>query len=537
MYKVSLLKSLFLAGSFLFTVTTQAQPAEKPKLNWQNLDLKTDGMFGISTERAYTDLLKGKTSTKVIVAVIDGGVDINHEDLKNIIWVNPKEIAGNSTDDDRNGYADDVHGWDFIGSAKGNVQYDNMELTRILKRDWLKFAYVNPDTLKPATLVVYNQHRKLTDELQKKRNEAQMGLQSITGFKQALESLQGRLGKENPTLRDFQEFMPQSNNDVQVKSIVFKLMPNYRDFKEFKQKVIDEGFEQYNAQLNYHLNLDYESRDIVGDDYNNSNEHFYGNNDVAGPDADHGSHVAGIIAAVRDNSLGIKGVANDVAIMSVRTVPNGDERDKDVANALRYAADNGAKVVNMSFGKAYSWDKKAVDEAVKYAMSKDVLLIHAAGNDNQDNDKGTNFPTPVYENNSGTADAWIEVGASGFKDDKTLKASFSNYGKNSVDVFAPGMAIYSTTPNSTYTNHDGTSMAAPVVTGLAALIRSYYPKLTAVQVKDVILRSVVKINHKVNVKDGKKERSIAFEDLCKTGGIVNAYNALQLAAGMAAGSN
>jgi subtilisin family serine protease len=533
MIKFSFLKSLFLAGSLLFTVTTQAQPTEKPKPNWQNLDLKTDGMFGISTERAYTDLLKGRKSTKVVVAVIDGGVDINHEDLKSMIWVNPKEIAGNTADDDKNGYADDVHGWNFIGSAKGNVQYDNMELTRILKRDWLRFAYVNPDTLKPAALAVYNQHKKMTAELQEKRSEAQAELQAAIGFKQALESLRARLGKENPTLRDFQEFMPQSNNDLQVKSIVYRLLPVFKDYKEMKKIFIDDAIDQYNAQLNYHLNLDYDSRDIVGDNYPNSGEHFYGNNDVAGPDADHGSHVAGIIAATRDNTIGIKGVADNIAIMSVRTVPNGDERDKDVANALRYAADNGAKVVNMSFGKAYSWDKKAVDEAVKYAISKDVLLIHAAGNDNKDNDKTTNFPTPVYEDKSGTADAWIEVGASGFKDDKTLKAKFSNYGKNTVDVFAPGVAIYSTTPNSTYTNHDGTSMAAPVVTGLAALIRSYYPNLTALQVKDAILRSVVKVNHKVNIKDGKKVKSISFEDLCKTGGIVNAYNALQLAGGMA----
>ena len=527
----NLLKHLLFAGSLFFAVSVQAQ-VTTPKPNWQNLDLKTDGMFGISTEKAYAELLKGKSHTKIIVAVIDGGVDINHEDLKGIIWNNPKEIAGNNADDDKNGYADDVHGWDFIGSAKGNVHYDNLELTRILKKYWFKFAYVNPDTLKPAELAIYNQQKKLTDELQKKRTEAQSNLQNITGFKQALESVQVRLGKDNPTLRDFQEFVPQSNADVQVKSIVFKLMPNFKDFKNFKMKVIDEGYKHYNEQLNYHLNLDYESRDIVGDDYANSSEHFYGNNDVTGPDADHGSHVAGIIGAIRDNAIGVKGVANDVTIMSVRTVPNGDERDKDVANAIRYAADNGAKVVNMSFGKAYSWDKKAVDDAVKYAMSKDVLLIHAAGNDNQDNDKETNFPNRVYEDKSGTADAWIEVGASGFKDDKTLKAAFSNYGKNTVDVFAPGVAINSTTPNSAYAEHDGTSMAAPVVTGLAALIRSYYPQLTAVQVKDVILKSVVKINHKVTYKEGTKEKSIAFEDLCKTGGIINAYNALQLAAGM-----
>jgi subtilisin family serine protease len=239
--------------------------------------------------------------------------------------------------------------------------------------------------------------------------------------------------------------------------------------------------------------------------------------------------VAGIIGAVRTNNLGVMGVANDVMIMSVRTVPTGDERDKDVANAIRYAASNGAKVINMSFGKGYSFDKKAVDDAVRFAMSKDVLIVHAAGNDNKNTEVDNNFPTRVYEDKT-EAKGWIEVGASGLKDDETLKASFSNYGKTSVDVFAPGVAINSTTPKSTYGEHDGTSMAAPVVTGLAALIRSYYPKLTAAQVKEIIMKSVVKISHNVVIKDGDTKKEVPFADICVTGGVVNAYNALQLAA-------
>lgn len=524
------LKRLLLAGLLFCASGVYAQNIDKPKPNWQNLDLNIDGVPGISTERAYNELLKGKKSTKVIVAVIDGGVDVNHEDLKDIIWTNPKEIAGNNTDDDKNGYADDVHGWNFIGSVKGNVHYDNMELTRLLKKDWMKFAYANPDVLKGDELKAYTDHEKYKKELTKKRDEATQSLQNLTAFKNALEATQHAVGVANPTIQDFIDFNPQTNRDLNVKVMVLKYLPNYKDYNEFKKKMVDDAYKYYNERLNYHLNLDYESRDVVGDNYANSNERFYGNSDVAGPDADHGSHVAGIIAAVRNNALGIKGVADNVAIMSVRTVPNGDERDKDVANAIRYAADNGAKVINMSFGKPYSWDKKVVDEAVKYAISKDVLLIHSAGNDNENTEEKVFYPNRNYEDKSGVAEAWIEVGASGFKADKTLKAPFSNYGKTTVDVFAPGVAIYSTTPGSEYANHDGTSMAAPVVSGLAALIRSYYPALTAVQVKDIILKSVVKIDYKVNYKVGEKERSIAFKDLCKTGGIVNAYNALQQAA-------
>ncbi|WP_295768170.1 S8 family peptidase [uncultured Mucilaginibacter sp.] len=528
------IKRLLLAGMLLCTTNTFAQAPAKPKPNWQNLDLKADGMFGISTEKAYNELLKDKKPSKVIVAVIDGGVDVNHEDLKDVIWSNSKEIAGNGIDDDKNGYADDVHGWNFIGSAKGNLQYDNTELTRLLKKYWMKFAYATPETLKGEELKAYNEHEKHKAELQKQRAEATQSLQNISGFKQALEAVLQAIGIENPTYKDVMNFVPRNQVDNRVREIVLRMMPEYKDFKDFKKNVVDEAYQHYNEKLNYHLNMDYEARDLVGDNYENSNEHFYGNNDVTGPDADHGSHVAGIIAALRENNLGIKGVANNVAIMSVRTVPNGDERDKDVANAIRYAANNGAKVINMSFGKPYSWDKKVVDEAVKYAVSKDVLLIHAAGNDNENTDQKIFYPNRNYEDKSGTAEAWIEVGASGFIDDKTLKAPFSNYGKNTVDVFAPGVAIYSTTPNSEYANHDGTSMAAPVVSGLAALIRSYYPSLTAAEVKEVILKSVVKIDHKVNYKVGSKERSIAFADLCKTGGVVNAYNALKLAAAKSA---
>jgi subtilisin family serine protease len=232
---------------------------------------------------------------------------------------------------------------------------------------------------------------------------------------------------------------------------------------------------------------------------------------------------------VRDNNIGVKGVANDVMIMSVRTVPDGDERDKDVANAIRYAAANGAKVINMSFGKTYSWDKKAVDDAVKYAVSKDVLIVHAAGNDNTDLDTTTRYPNRTYADGSGIARSWIEVGASGPVDDETLKASFSCYGKVAVDVFAPGVKINSTIPGSKYAEFSGTSMASPVVAGLAALIRSYYPKLTAVQVKEIILNSVVKVGHNVKIP-GATPKEVPFADLCQTGGIVNAYNALKLAA-------
>ncbi|MES2278429.1 MAG: S8 family peptidase [Bacteroidota bacterium] len=529
MKKPNPFKLLVVAACFCLPLLASAQ-AKKPLPNWQNLDLKTDGMFGIGTEKAYTELLKDKKHTTVLVAVIDGGVDINHEDLKKIIWVNPKEIEGNKADDDGNGYADDLHGWNFIGSVeKGDVHYDNLELTRILRRDMSKYKYANTKTLSPDELVKYHEYQKMDEVLNTKLKEAQESSSGMLNFTLRLNELVKNIGKANPTMKDFEGYNPQNEVETRLRKVI---MENWTtgDFNTFMEDEIYGGLKHYREVMDYHLNLDFDSRDTVGDNYANINEHFYGNNDVAGPDADHGSHVSGIIGAVRDNNLGIKGVANDVVIMSVRTVPNGDERDKDVANAIRYAAANGARVINMSFGKDYSWNKAAVDEAVKFAMSKDVLLVHAAGNDSKDNDVKVSYPNRVYEDKSGTAAGWIEIGASGFKDDDNLAASFSNYGKTTVDVFAPGVKILSTTPGSTYKEHDGTSMAAPVVTGLAALIRSYYPALTAVQVKEIIMKSVTKVDHKVVIKTEKSTKKVPFAEICQSGGIVNAYEALKLAA-------
>lgn len=502
---------------------------KKPLPNWQNLDLKADGMFGISTEKAYMELLKDKKHTTVIVAVIDGGIDIDHEDLKKVIWVNPKEGDGNKADDDKNGYVDDVHGWNFIGGARGNVQYDNSELARILRRDMAQYKYADTLTLKPDERVKYHEYEKMDEVLNAKLKEAREGLANMQDFTMRLNQMLKNMGKTNPSIRDMETYYVQSAIEARLQKI---LLENWTegDFKTFADDEIYGVLKHYQEVIAYHQNMDFDSRDTVADNYNDATERYYGNNNVGGPGDDHGTHVSGIIGAVRDNDLGIKGVANDVAIMSVRTVPNGDERDKDVANAIRYAAANGARVINMSFGKDYTWDKAAVDDAVKFAMSKDVLLVHGAGNDSKDNDAHPGYPNRNYADSGGTAAAWIEVGATGYLNDDKLMASFSNYGKTSVDVFAPGVKIRSTTPGSKYKDHDGTSMATPVVAGLAALIRSYYPALTAVQVKEIIMKSVTKVDHKVTVKTAKSTRKIPFADTCVSGGVVNAYEALKLAA-------
>lgn len=500
------LNLLVLALAFCASASAQ-QPG------WLHKDLKTDTIFGISAEKAYKELLKGKKSKPVIVGVIDAGADYKHEDLKNIIWVNKKEKAGNGKDDDKNGYIDDVYGWNFLGSAKGSVAYDNLELTRLVKKD-------------PSS--------PLKQDYDKKVEEATMNLNGTKGFQQALNAFVAKLGAAAPDSTAFAKAVPSDGREERIKSVMLQMMREGMDYAAI-QKEIEGGLKHYEDELKYNLNLDYNSRDTVGDDPNNLEEKIYGNPTVDAFDCDHGTHVAGIIAAQRGNGIGIDGVADNVLIMPVRAVPSGDERDKDIANAVYYAVNNGAKVINMSFGKGYSPNKDIVDKAFKYAVSKDVLLVHAAGNEGKNLDVEKNFPTVNYLDGGSAESNWIEVGASSYKNDETLPATFSNYGVKSVDLFAPGVAIYSTVPGSKYENHQGTSMAAPVVAGVAALIREYYPKLTAAQVKEILVKSVVKVDHEVNLPGDKTGAKVPFSSLCKSGGVVNAYDALVLAESYAKG--
>jgi len=508
------IKIIFISVFCFTIVTSYAQ-----KANWQNLDLQKDTVLGISTERAYSELLKGKKAQTVIVAVIDDGIDTAHEDLKANIWTNPVKDKLN-----------DIHGWNFIGSAKGNVNFDNTELVRLLKKNRIEFSGADSTMAIQKDPQGYLAYRKEEADYNKQLNEAKAKVRSTRYFKSVLDTVLQTINQSKPTIQNFRDFKPGSTFQSRVRDIVVGVLQNNTDYDQYYKANIADVLKHYQDIIDYHLSMDYDPRAIVGDNYSDDRQSDYGNNNVTGPDAHHGTHVAGIIGAVRDNGLGIQGIADHVQLMSVRAIPDGDERDKDIANSICYATDHGAKIINMSFGKAYSWDKQVVDDAVKYAMSKGVLIVHAAGNEDYDRDTVTRYPTRVYADGSGAAQAWIEVGASGWNDDNTIKASFSNYGKKTVDVFAPGEKIYSTIPGNKYAAFDGTSMAAPVVSGLAALIWEYYPKLTAFQVKEIIMKSVYKVNHDIIFNDGHDMQDVPFSDMCITGGIVNTYNALKLAA-------
>lgn len=506
-----------------------------PPPNWYNLDYAEDGVMGISTEKTYRELLNGRTSQTVIVAVIDGGIDVKHEDLRDIMWVNVADSADSGVDEDGNGYINDKYGWNFLGNADGeNVQYDNLEMTRLLRELTPKYASVLPSTpLGEAERREFNEYQRMVSEYAAKMQQANSAQYNYIAMKRMADSIVNRMGVANPTLADFKNYSAKNDMERTMLRIIRSELKDDPDFSAFYEQ-LNEGIEYFTNQIKYHLNKDFDPRHIVRDDYENSYERYYGNPDVAGPDADHGTHVAGIIGASRNNDLGINGVADNVRIMALRAVPDGDEHDKDVANAILYAVENGAKVINMSFGKGYVKDKQVVDDAVRFAMENDVLLVHAAGNDAQDNDQVPNFPNKHYVDslgiNMGAAEAWLTVGATQWESGSDLVATFSNYGRRSVDVFAPGVKIHSTMPGSTYKDQQGTSMAAPVVSGLAALIRSYYPELSAVEVKSIIMDSVTPISNRVKVRgeDGRNTR-VAMDDISVSGGVVNAYQALLLA--------
>ncbi|MCU7552170.1 S8 family peptidase [Chitinophagaceae bacterium LB-8] len=540
--KKSVLASL--AIGFWLASSAQTSVNEVPK-GWHLKDLNSDGLYGISLDKAY-DFLKNKKSNTVIVAVIDSGIDTLHEDLKPVLWTNPKEIPGNGKDDDKNGYVDDVHGWNFIGGKDGrNVKEDSYEAARVYHKFKAKFENVSDTaSLSKEDLYTYKMWKKAEKQVTGGGKESGLELLILKRtFQAAVKNdtiLQKAIGKPTYSGRDLEAFTPTTDEQKKAKTslLIFftsnnvmdmtntALMDdfkNYLDSEEKKAEAADKAPKDYRGE-------------IVKDNYDDFNDRYYGNNDVMANTPFHGTHVSGIIAAARNNGKGIDGIANNVKIMAVRAVPDGDEHDKDVALAIRYAVDNGAKVINMSFGKGFSPEKQWVDDAVKYAASKGVLLVHAAGNDAANVDSVENYPNPLFKDESGKAANWITVGASGDPKAGGLVASFSNYGKKEVDVFAPGVKIYSSIPGgNTYGDAQGTSMASPVVAGVAALILSYYPNLTPQQVKSVIENSAVKTDLKV-VSPGSDE-SVSLSDLSVTGGILNAFEAVKLADSISSGKS
>lgn len=521
-------KLLISASVCLFSAAAFAQTTQ-----W-HLGDKTDSTAGISVERTYRELLNGRKPTPVIVAVIDGGIDTTHEDLRRVLWVNPKEIAGNGKDDDKNGYIDDIHGWNFIGGKDGrNVTYETAEVTRLYALYKPKYEGKDRKALKPDQQKEYDLYQKTKTEVEKSQAQYKAQYQGIsqfyTQYTTAVDNLKKALNVtklDTMTLRKAADTLRDASLKRPVTGILRLLRQQGAADTDVVMNELEKANEQLKSRAEYSYNPEFDSRAIVGDNPNDLNQRDYGNADIAGSRPDHGTHVSGIIGADRTNNLGVMGIADAVQIMGVRAVPDGDERDKDVANAIRYAVDNGAQIINMSFGKGYSPQRIAVEEAERYALAKGVLLVQAAGNDGSNIDTAANYPSPRYMDGTSIPNV-ITVGASARQNNADLVAGFSNYGKKTVDVFAPGKDIYSTVPGSKYESNSGTSMASPVVTGVAAVLKSYFPKLTYADIKRIILQSATPYTTKVLRPES--DVSVDFASLSKTGGVINLYEAVKLA--------
>ena len=526
-------KGTFLSTSFL---------AVRPE-NWFNLS-PVDGAEGVRTEETYKTFGMPQ-SEDIVVAVIDSGVDVNHEDLQGKIWINEDEIANDGIDNDGNGYVDDVFGWNFIGGSNGmaKIVVDPSLKNGIRLEKGLESAQVDADTLEITRELIRMKQIKASlaavgRKLDAKDAEYLAGLESevngaVEEAKQVVTTYTARLktykaaeavlktaGVSTMSLEAIRALESSDPAVVEAKKTMIQLLST-NNTEARLNRILDS----YSSQLQYHYNEKFNPRTIVGDNYYDLEEKSYGNSDVIGPDSHHGTHVAGIIAATRDNNLGIKGVATNVKIMAVRVVPNGDERDKDVANGIRYAVDNGAKIINMSFGKAYSpFKSELVDAAVKYAEEKGVLLVHAAGNSNQNNDTERNFPNRYNAADKTEFKNWLEIGASSFEKGAGLPATFSNYGKKSVDFFAPGVDILSAVPDNKYDTYSGTSMASPAAAGVASLLLSYEPSMDAEAVRSLMIETSRRYpGLKVNLPG--TQNKVRFSDLSVYGSITDVFEA------------
>lgn len=517
----------------IHNLTEKKQALTEDQLKtWGFADLVQDTIPGMSVDKAYNELIKDREGKKVIVAVIDSGIDIEHEDLKDVIWINKKEVAENGLDDDKNGYVDDVYGWNFLG----DIVEEGMEYTRIIRK--LKPKYEDADPTAIADMDEYKLYQDAVKEYEKDLSEAETSVnyfgQIIEGITPLHETLTKEFGTDNYTSEQLEDYETADDDmKMQIQMLSFMMDRSGSNVSEILEG-LKEGKEYYQGRLDSHFNIEEDFRKDLGDDLYDLSDAYYGNNQVSGPDpkkadAKHGTHVGGIIGATRNNGIGINGVADNVELMVLRAVPDGDEYDKDIALAIRYAVDNGATIINTSFGKYFATNPDWVWDAIQYASDHDVLIVNAAGNDAYDLDTIQVYPNDIIiDQNRTVGETFLTVGALNFEYGENLLANFSNYGKTHVDVFAPGVQIYATTPLDTYEFLGGTSMASPNVAGVAAVIRSHFPKLSAKQVKQVIMESGLQPEIDV-VLGGDSSNTIPFKEASKSGRMVNLYNALIMA--------
>ncbi|MBT0528096.1 S8 family serine peptidase [Riemerella anatipestifer] len=535
--KKIMIAALFLAG---LNLTLAQEKRDKDAETWYHKDFSTTNVYGVNTNNAYKFLeSKGLKPKTVVVGVLDSGVEVDHPGLAKNMWKNPNEVPNNGIDDDGNGYIDDIHGWNFMGGKTADVDVDNLEVTRVVKK--YKPIFEGDDSSKnkanqaqmPEEFEMYMKSKEIFN---KKGIEAQQSFQYYSQFKSRISAIAKVLGDKTLTAENLATIKPTSQEEAMYLQILNQMAASKemqgktsKEVEETLNKEINDALKHFETQATKQYNLDFDTRqEIVGDNYEDYSEKYYGNNHYEGPDAQHGTHVAGIIAGYPHGKEVQYGVASKVAkIMTVRAVPDGDERDKDVANAIRYAVDNGAKILNMSFGKPVSPGKKYVWDAFKYAQEKGVLLVKAAGNENENIEENVYYPTNFYKptDEKPFINNMIVVGAS-TNDNEFLRAGFSNYNGKMVDVFAPGDKIYSTVPDGKYEYLQGTSMASPVVAGAAAVLLAYMPNLTPEQIIESLVKTANKSTVNAMTNSNTNNR---FDLISRAGGVIDTYKAAEYA--------
>jgi len=494
------------------------------KTDWQHLDPENDSVLGVSTIRAY-EFLKNRESKPVIVAIIDNGAELTHQDLLGQFWTNTKEIAGNGIDDDKNGYIDDIHGWNFLGNQKGeNIKRETTELTRLYGSLSKRFENVDKEHLAKNELKDFETFQKMKQiylqTLKQKEDEVIIYQNILWNCLQADRIIKELIKKDSYSENDLRNLSDTNFQTVAAAKFMIKIIKAELSISKI-EAIIENNKLDLETRLNPAFNI---RNEMIGDNPADLKDNKYGNSQIDAQSPYHGTSVAGIIGALH-NGFGIDGIAKNVKLMILRVLPNGDERDKDVALAILYAVNNGADIINCSFGKPFSSHPEFVEYAMKKAERAGVLIVHASGNYGQNNDSIPAYPTGYYANGT-RAKNWINVGACHSKDDENIIASFSNYGKKSVDIFAPGVDINSCALNSKYESGSGTSIAAPIVSGIAAVLKSYYPKLSAVQIKEIIIQSAWQPKTEKTILVGQAKKELKLKDISVSGGIANLYRSI-----------
>jgi len=488
--------------------------------SWHFKDIVLDTIPGTSLEKTYDSILKNKKGKEIIVAVIDMPIDIKHKNLKDNIWINKDEIPNNDIDDDDNGYIDDINGWNFIGNSNGKInRFVNYEVTRILKnsnieaKDYAPLAYLKNRYEERYTKAL--EDTSYINMVSNSKTENENIILKYLGNKALNSKNIDSLKKAHPNDTILQTAITVTNNFIKY---------------GFTEDYISDYKIKAEERISKLLSLNYDERKIIGDDSEKIEDKDYGNNNVSQDSKflSHGTPISGLIIAKSINEEDSIEIVDHIKIMPLCISSYGNEHDKDIALAIRYAVNNGAKVINMSIGKEFSLHKNWVFDAFKYAEQHDVLIVSGAGNSKYDlNIYNHYYPNDNINNEREVSDNFIKIGATTYHVNEKLFWKYSNYGNIDVDVFAPGYRIYSTVPTEKKykLQSGGTSLSCAITSNIAALIRSYYPNLSASQVKHILMDSGVEYTFNVKIGD----TLLPFKTLSKSGKVVNAYNALIMA--------